>query len=174
MTETKKGYKAPKDVKTKFFHISFSENEIEDIEGYMRASTFTTKTSFIREAVNEKIMRKNHPELFYLKRKDKKEMILKILENTLLQLNSIAWDYVSKKGVLQYKERYYKLQNNTIWFLGLNRREDLDKLKGTLQKDADMSEYSFHHEIPYRKHWHTLFTTGEFVRKHRQGSMKKL
>ena len=89
-----------------------------------------------------------------------------------LQLNLIAWDYISKKGVLKYKERYYKLQNNTIWFLGLNTRERLDILKGSLSMDANMAGFAYHHEPPYRKHWHTIFTSGSFVLKHRKGSMK--
>ncbi len=61
------GYKAPKDVKTKLFHISFSENELEEIEEYMKVSSFSTKTAFIREAVKEKINRKKFPELFMTK-----------------------------------------------------------------------------------------------------------
>lgn len=95
------------------------------------------------------------------------------LEDYLRQVDLIARDYVTKKGVLQYDKRYYKLQNNTIWFLGLNIRERIDKLKGILPLDANMREYSFHHEDSYRKHWHALFTNGEFVKNHKQGSMSK-
>lgn len=93
-----------------------------------------------------------------------------LLGNWLLQLNLIAWQYISKKGILQYNERYHKLQNTQIWFLGLNMRERIDKIKGILPKDANMSEYSFHHEPPYRNHWHTLFITGKFVQNHKKGS----
>ncbi len=99
--------------------------------------------------------------------------LINLLEKWLLQLNLIAWQYISKKGVLQYDKRYYKLQHTQIWFLGLNMREKLDKLKGILPEDANMSKYSFHHEPPYRNHWHMIFTTGEFIQNHRKGSMKK-
>ena len=61
------GYKDPKDVKTKLFHMSFSENELEEIEKYVKESPITTKTAFIREAISEKIMREENPELFMTK-----------------------------------------------------------------------------------------------------------
>lgn len=172
MIETKKGYKDPKDVRNKMIHLGFSENDIEEIDEYVKESSLNTRTAFIRDAISEKINRIKNPELFYLKIKYEKKKVIEMLENFILQLNLIAWEYVSEKGVLQYKERYYNLQNTQIWFLGLNIRERLDKLKGIIPNDAKMSDYSFHHEPPYRKHWHTIFTTGEFKKKHKQGSMK--
>ena len=59
-----------------------------------------------------------------------------------------------------------------LWFQALNMREILDKLNGNLPLNSNMAEYSFHHEPPYRHHWHTLFESGEFTKNHKQGSMK--
>lgn len=170
MPKTK--FKDTKDIRDKAIHLAFSENEITQIDTIVKENYYGTRTNFIRVAIFDKKMLLEKPELYHIKIHYEKEKIITMLGDILLQLNLIAWDYISKKGVLQYKERYYKLQNNQIWFLGLNIRERLDKLNEIIPEDAIMSEYSFHHEPPYRIHWHTLFITGIFIKKHVRGSMK--
>ena len=61
------GYKDPKDVKNKLVHMSFSENELEEIEKYVLESPVVTRTAFIREAISDKINRIKNPELFMTK-----------------------------------------------------------------------------------------------------------
>ena len=76
MIKTKKGYKDPKDVRTKMVHISFSENETEELDEYVKESSLTTRTAFIRDAIADKIIRIKNPELFYLKIKYEKGKVI--------------------------------------------------------------------------------------------------
>ncbi len=57
--------KDDKDKRTNLVHLAFSENELKDIDKYRgKTSAHTTRTSFIRDAINEKIMRIENPEKF--------------------------------------------------------------------------------------------------------------
>lgn len=56
--------KEKKDKRTNLVHIAFSENELKLIDQYKEESSNTTRTDFIREAVNEKIRRIENPDLF--------------------------------------------------------------------------------------------------------------
>ena len=56
-----KEYKNPQDLRNKSVHLAFSENEIADLDKYREK---TTRTQFIRQALNDKYIRIEHPEMF--------------------------------------------------------------------------------------------------------------
>lgn len=52
-----------KDKRKKLVHLAFSENELNEIDK-IRKQLKTTRTEFIRQAINDKIMRIENPEAF--------------------------------------------------------------------------------------------------------------
>lgn len=90
----------------------------------------------------------------------------------LEDLNRIAYHYIAPKGHVEWK-LYENLWTTDIWYLGIKIRQISELAKRRLGgKKIDWDLYdkgSFHHEPPYRNHWHTLFTTGKFIKNHKKG-----
>lgn len=110
-----------------------------------------------------------------LKKEAIKQIKIEVYGEILEYLNQMSVNFIYKKEGQSYKElktRYYLFMNDAIWHIGLNIREKLDKTKGILQENEKMILYSYHHEPPYRNHYSSIFTSGEFIKNHRQGSMK--
>jgi len=107
MTRKKRGgYKDTKDVRSQMFHLSFSPNEYEKLKKYVNNSSHSTTTSFIRDAISDKIMRIDDPKLFYRKAyvtesmKTKKEEIEK-LNGTIKDLLTNPNDLLIKKSKIK-------------------------------------------------------------------------
>ena len=60
MTKTKID---PENKRDKLIHLAFSSNELEDIDKHVKQAN-TSRTEFIRQAIQDKIMKINNPELF--------------------------------------------------------------------------------------------------------------
>jgi len=60
MTKTKID---PENKRDKLIHLAFSQNELEDIDKHVKQAN-TSRTEFIRQAIQDKIMKINNPELF--------------------------------------------------------------------------------------------------------------
>jgi len=53
----------PENKRDKLIHLAFSQNELEDIDKHVKQAN-TSRTEFIRQAIQDKIMKINNPELF--------------------------------------------------------------------------------------------------------------
>jgi len=53
----------PEDKRTKLIHLAFSPNEIQEIDKHVKQAN-TSRTEFIRQAIQDKIMKIKNPEMF--------------------------------------------------------------------------------------------------------------
>ncbi|MHA1874889.1 MAG: ribbon-helix-helix protein, CopG family [Promethearchaeota archaeon] len=53
----------PQDKRNKLIHLAFSQNEITEIDKHVKQAN-TSRTEFIRQAIQDKIMKIENPELF--------------------------------------------------------------------------------------------------------------
>lgn len=63
----KTNFKDQKDIRNKFIHLAFSENEITKIDKYVDEGNYPTRTEFIRQAIFDKFNRIENPDVFMTK-----------------------------------------------------------------------------------------------------------